>query len=79
MKNAASFAARILTAIAIAALIAFAQYWIWQQLNRSTDARQADTRVRLGDEKVRKVLLAHQGSCEELTSALFDLLAYPLF
>ncbi|MFN8608720.1 MAG: PP2C family protein-serine/threonine phosphatase [Vulcanimicrobiota bacterium] len=43
-----------------------------------TDARQADTRVRLGDEKVRKVLLAHQGSCEELTSALFDLLAYPL-
>ncbi|MCB1944430.1 MAG: glycosyltransferase, partial [Thauera sp.] len=37
MKNAASFAARILTAIAIAAVVAFAQYWIWQQLNRSTE------------------------------------------
>ncbi|HMU16852.1 MAG TPA: glycosyltransferase family 2 protein, partial [Thauera aminoaromatica] len=37
MKNAASFAIRILTAIAIAAVVAFAQYWIWQQLNRSTE------------------------------------------
>ena len=37
MKNAVSFALRIVTAIAIAAAVAFAQYWIWQQLNRSTE------------------------------------------
>ncbi|MBS2037397.1 serine/threonine-protein phosphatase [bacterium] len=43
-----------------------------------TDARQGDTRVRLGDEKVRQILLNHQGSCEQLTDALFSLLPAPL-
>ena len=37
MKKAASFAARVAVAILIAAAVAFAQYWIWQQLNRSAE------------------------------------------
>ena len=37
MKKAASFAARVAVAVMIAAAVAFAQYWIWQQLNRSTE------------------------------------------
>ena len=39
-----------------------------------TDARQGETMVRLGDEKVRHLLLSHRGSCEELTATLFSLL-----
>ena len=37
MKKAASFAARVAVAVMIAAAVAFAQYWIWQQLNRSAE------------------------------------------
>ena len=37
MKKAASFAARVAIAVMIAAAVAFAQYWIWQQLNRSAE------------------------------------------
>lgn len=43
-----------------------------------TDGRQRDSLLRLGDEKVRQVLLSHQGGCEELTDTLFGLLGSPL-
>lgn len=43
-----------------------------------TDARQGETVVRLGDERVRELLLAHQGSCEELTERLFAYLPQTL-
>ncbi|PKO55962.1 MAG: benzoate transporter, partial [Betaproteobacteria bacterium HGW-Betaproteobacteria-21] len=37
MKNAASLAYRLALAFAIAALVALAQYWLWQQFNRGAE------------------------------------------
>lgn len=39
-----------------------------------TDARQGVTMVRLGDERVRQILLEHVGDCESLTEKLFGYL-----
>jgi len=46
MKNAASLTVRLALAFAIAALVALAQYWLWQQFNRGSEVAGATQSIK---------------------------------
>ncbi|PKO58050.1 MAG: benzoate transporter, partial [Betaproteobacteria bacterium HGW-Betaproteobacteria-19] len=46
MKNAASLTYRLALAFAIAALVALAQYWLWQQFNRGSEVAGATQSIK---------------------------------